>query len=200
LKPVISVTVDRSTSVTTGHLRMTVAARARELASIADPQAWCSTPHFFETYKVRRVRGAYRRDPEPPVNGEGWKGLLYEDFRWTAGPLRMVWFRNLLNVDFRATSRRIDLDYSLHRPLSGGTWYSPVPVGVDVDSGFLRAAEDGAGTTVEICKRVRFVELARPDGAAPAGAPGEGLVSDFVNFSAPVALELWLRAIAASLS
>jgi hypothetical protein len=187
--PVVDVSFDRDTLVTTGRIRGTTPWPMTELARGADPQQWALSPYFEESYKVIKGAGGYERDPGAPPPGTSWRGLLFEHFGWKLGPLAVCRFVNILNIDFQVEPERIHLTYSLHRPLEGRTWLSATALGVDVDCGHFTALKTPSGTSLEVVKRVRFIKLssrARP-------GPGNGPASALMNRSAPVMLGHWLR-------
>jgi hypothetical protein len=187
--PVVEISFDRNTLVTTGRIRGTTRWPLAELARGADPQRWSLSPYFQESYKVLRGAGGYERDPAAPAPGTSWRGLLFEHFGWKLGPLAVCRFVNILNIDFQVRRERIQLDYSLHRPLSGKAWFSGTALGVDVDCGHLIAMRTPSGTSLEVTKRVRFIKLDSPAGPGPGNGPASALI----NRSAPVLLGHWLR-------
>ena len=158
------------------------------LAVEADPQRWCSSPYFRQSYKTLESNGQYLPDPQVPTPGTSWAGYLFEEFEWQVGPLQVCRFFNILNIDYRVLPEHIRLEYSLRRPLQGKVWFSRTPLGVDVDSGYLDATPTGAGAAFDIVKRIRFIELTSGSVTRTAG----GLSSRFLNQCAGAALHHWL--------
>jgi hypothetical protein len=185
----VDVSFDRSTRVTTGRAQSLVDTSIAELARTLDPVMWHCSPFFPETFKAVRGDNGYAPDGEAPIPGLGWRGLLFEHFRWRMGPFEVCRFVNILNIDFQVMKDGVDLRYSLHRAITGRAWFSPRPLGVDVDSGYLTARETGAGIDIDLVKKVRVVELgphARPQAHT-------GVFSAFLNQCLPVSLKFWLR-------
>jgi hypothetical protein len=192
--PEVSVSYDRERWVTVGRLtaKLPGTIEALDLAEQFDPQAWSRSGFFAESYKVVRTADGYARDEHAPPVGTSWSGQLFEHFRMAPGRIRLCYFLNILNIEYRVSPRVIRLDYSLHRPMAGAVWFSPVSLGVDVDFGHVLARQTSGGVELEVVKHVRFVEL-RP--AATLASSGRGLFSGVMNQAAPFALNHWLRAV-----
>jgi hypothetical protein len=187
--PRIDIEVDRQTRVTSGRIRGHSRRSLASLVEESDPQQWSRSRFFRQSYKVLEEGGHYLPDPSPPPVGRSWRGHLFEEFEWQLGPLRVCRFQNILNIDYQVQDERIRLDYSLRRPLQGVVWFSSTPVGVDVDCGYLEVTPTASGSSFDIVKKIRFIELER---ARPVRRGGR-LVSAFLNQCAGPTLRYWLR-------
>jgi hypothetical protein len=187
--PFVDIAFDPRTLVTTGRLQLIVSRPVCELAVEADPQKWSSSPFFESSYKINKRDEGYELDRHSPTPGTSWSGHLFEHFRWNLGAAKLARIINILNIEYVVEQHRIDLRYSLHRPLSGNVWFSPTPIGVDVDHGYFRATETASGIHLDAVKSMRFVEL--ESRANPVS--NRRRASDLLNRCAPGALEHWLR-------
>jgi hypothetical protein len=191
--PHVTAAFDPRTRVATGVLRAMAKAPLTRLARTLDPQNWSTSPFFLETRKVVRTPRGYERDPAPPPLGLGWRGLLFERFLWQVGPLHVCRFTNVLNVDYRVGEKRLNLTYSMHCPLGGNVWFSPTPLGLDVDSGYLHAGAGPDGVEITLLKKVRMVELGEPSRAESHTS----VFREILNNSLPGALRYWLATVTA---
>ena len=181
MEPTIDIEYDRFNMVSKARMRAVSPRPLAEIARGADPQLWCTSPYFAESHQTVRVGGDWVPHPHPRPPGNSWRGHLYEHFGWKLGPLQVCRFLNILTIDYQVSTRALNLQYSLHRPLDGKAWFSPSRLGVDVDRGYMTARRTPGGTLFELVKIIRFVEL---DARACAG-PGNGPTSDLSTAAHP---------------
>ena len=175
--------------------------KPQELAGIIDPRTWDDyNPVFEAAYRVELDQdGAVVFDnggmpvelAEPNGRGEGWTGVLYEDVSWETDGGTASRFRNLLNIRFSSSPKRVQAKYALRRCLASQLWIVERPGGIDVDSGTWTArALRGGWTELRLVKRLRFTDATVRD-ASPMGWD----FGQIMNYLTPAFLGMWIDAV-----